>query len=53
MIGHLPKNQIAELTQQKVIQHLSITGQNFLIRDTEPTAENFQIFIKHNLKAKF
>ena len=48
MVHHIPKNQIAESTQQKVIQHLLRSNKIFKISNTESITENFQIFIKHD-----
>ena len=53
MIVHSPKNQIAEYTQQKDIQYLSKFLKNYIMSYAESTTENVQIFIEHNLKAKF
>ena len=41
MVGHPPKNQTAESTQQKVIQHFSSAQKNFKMRAAESTTENF------------
>ena len=53
MVSHQPKDQIAESTQQKVVQLLLISHKNFRFSHAESTAENFQIFIKHDLWQKF
>ena len=41
MVGYPPKNQTAESTQQKVIQHLPSAQKNFKMRAAESTTENF------------
>ena len=40
MVGHSPKNQTAESTQQKVIQHLPSAQKNFKMRAAESSKEN-------------
>ena len=52
MVSHPPKNQNAESTQQKVIQPLLSTQKNYILSCGESAVDNFQIFIKHDLKAK-
>ena len=39
MSRHIPKNQIAESTQQKVTQHLQSAQHKFKINDAESIAE--------------
>ena len=49
MSCHLPKNQIAESSQQKVIQHLSSAEQKSLYSNAESTTENFQKLFLHEI----
>ena len=44
-MGHPPKNQIPETTQQKVIQQLLNIQKNFKMRAAESTSEDFEIII--------
>ena len=52
-ISHQPKDQIAESTQQRAIQHLLISQKNFRFSHTESVAENFLFFISDNEKSSF
>ena len=45
MMGHPPKNEIAESTQQKVIQQSLNVQKNFKMKAAESTTENFEIII--------
>ena len=49
----MPKNQLAESTQQKIIKLLLSSQKIFKMSNAESITENFQIFIKHDQKPRF